>query len=322
MACAPVLLIGFNRPDFMAEQIEAIRPAAPARLYVAVDGPRADRPDEAELCRGVRECVKLIDWTCEVRTLFREKNLGCKHGVSGAITWFFENEPEGIVLEDDCRPTVDFLEFATEMLSRYRDDVRIGAVNGFNLFNLQTDEKASYHFSSHMDVWGWASWRRVWKDYSVDMSSLGQDPSRAVESSRMTSYMKKVYKGYVKDLEHGLSTWDIQMSILFMAKGLLSVVPKIRLIANAGVADDRATHTGGYVYWGKDWSHAGRLPFPIVHPSVVSCDYRADVLREKIEGAILPRALTFIGSKIPILRIGLTLIGGVIESLMPILFRI
>ena len=99
--CAPILLIGFNRPDFMAAQIAAVREARPLKLYVAVDGPR---PDEAEKCRAVRECVKLVDWPCEVKTLFREKNLGCKYGVSGAISWFFDNEEEGIVLEDDCRP--------------------------------------------------------------------------------------------------------------------------------------------------------------------------------------------------------------------------
>ena len=112
--CAPVLLIGFNRPDYMAEQIAAVRPARPSRLYISVDGPRSDRPEEGELCRKVRECAELVDWTCEVKTLFREKNLGCKYGVSGAITWFFENESEGIVLEDDCRPAVDFFRFATE----------------------------------------------------------------------------------------------------------------------------------------------------------------------------------------------------------------
>ena len=141
MSCVPILLIGFNRPDFMAAQIAAVRAARPARLYVAVDGPRPDRSGEAENCRAVRECVKLVDWPCEVKTLFREKNLGCKMGVSGAITWFFDQEEEGIVLEDDCRPSEDFLRFASEMLVRYREDGRVGLVAGFNAFDLQSDRQ-------------------------------------------------------------------------------------------------------------------------------------------------------------------------------------
>ena len=165
--CAPILLMGFNRPDYMSAQIAAIRSAHPQRVYVAVDGPRERIVDEAEKCHAVQHCVELVDWPCEVKTLFREKNLGCKYAVSGAITWFFENEEMGIVLEDDCRPTLDFLRFATEMLERYKEDARIGAVCGFNHFNLQSERGPSYHFSRHMDVWGWASWRRVWNDYDV-----------------------------------------------------------------------------------------------------------------------------------------------------------
>ena len=114
--CAPVLLIGFNRPDFMAAQIAAVRAARPARLYVAVDGPRSDRPDEAEKCRAVRECVKLVDWPCEVKTRFLEKNIGCKYGPATAIDWLFENEEMGIILEDDCYPAPGFFRFVTEML--------------------------------------------------------------------------------------------------------------------------------------------------------------------------------------------------------------
>ena len=255
--CSPILLIGFNRPDYMAAQVAAIRPACPDKLYLAVDGPRADRPGEAELCRQVRECAALVDWPCEVKTFFRERNLGCKYGVSGAITWFFENEEEGIVLEDDCRPTVDFLRFATAMLERYRGDERIGAVCGFNFFNLQSDKNASCHFSRHMDVWGWASWRRVWKDYDVEMAQDGDEVSSLVANAESTAYYRNFYMAIANAVRNGLSTWDVQFSLLFLKKGYLSIVPKVRLVANVGLADSRATHTGGYVYWAHEWAQTG-----------------------------------------------------------------
>ena len=318
--CAPVLLIGFNRPDYMAEQIAAVRPARPSRLYISVDGPRSDRPEEGELCRKVRECAELVDWTCEVKTLFREKNLGCKYGVSGAITWFFENESEGIVLEDDCRPAVDFFRFATEMLDRYRDDKRIGAVCGFNFFNLQSDMSVSYHFSSHMDVWGWASWRRVWNQYDVEVIEHEEEFVEAIDNSMATPYTRNVYRKFLIDVKNGLSTWDVQFSLLFVSKHLLSVVPRQRLVSNAGIADKRATHTCGYVYWNDEWSRIGRIDFPLVHPVDVVCDQNADYVRERIEGAFLPRALTFVGSKIPCARRILSCVGKVLEKMVPVLF--
>lgn len=320
--CAPILLVGFNRPDYMAAQIDALRQARPSKIYIAVDGPRAEEPAEVELCRKVQNCVKLIDWPCEVKTLFREKNLGCKLGVSGAITWFFQNESEGIILEDDCRPSFDFLRFATEMLERYRNDSRIGAVCGFNFFNLQTDKGASYHFSRHMDVWGWASWRRVWKDYDVEAANDANAVSALINNTAATTYYKKFYQSIARDVANGLSTWDMQMTLLFLKKGYLSVVPKTRLVANVGLADSRATHTGGYVYWARRWAVAGALDFPLIKPTAICCDEKSDFRRERMEGAILPRGLTWLGAKFPFLCGSLSAVGKIAEKAAPFLFRL
>lgn len=321
MNVAPILLLGFNRVDSMIAQIDAIRFAKPTRLYVAVDGPRDYKADEREKCRAVQECIKLVDWPCEIKTLFREKNLGCKYGVSEAITWFFENEEAGIILEDDCRPTLDFLRFASEMLVRYKDDTRIGAICGFNHFNLQSDKTSSYHFSRHMDIWGWASWRRVWQCYDVEMLFCGKNADVIINASEMTSYYKKVFSGFVRAVENGLSSWAIPFSILSLSKGWLNIVPAKRLVANAGLADNRATHTGGYIYWGKDWNTSGSIKFPLVHPKEIVCDDAADYLRERMEGAIFPRGLTWIGAKIPCLCGLMTLIGRIAERIAPFLFR-
>lgn len=320
--CASVLLVGFNRPDFMASQIAAIRSAAPKKLYIAVDGPRPGRDGEVELCCRVQECVSLVDWSCDIKTLFRDKNLGCKLSISSAITWFFEHEEEGIILEDDCAPTLDFFRFATAMLKKYRNDERVGAINGFNFFNLQSDTRVSYHFSRHMDVWGWASWRRVWEKYDVENYLHSTRFEKAISSSKMTRYYKKVFFEYIKRLENGLSTWDVQLSLLFLAEGYLSVVPKERLISNTGLSDNRATHTSNYVYWADKWIKTGKADNPIVDAVEITPDEKADYIREKMEGAFLPRVFTYIGSKMPCLIKAITLIGKILEKCCPILFRL
>ena len=318
--CAPVLLIGFNRPDFMSSLIAAVRPARPSRLYMAVDGPRDDRPSEFGLCRQVRDCIKLVDWPCEVKTLFREKNLGCKYSVSGAITWFFENEESGIILEDDIKVTVNFLRFASEMLERYKHDTRIGAINGFNFFNLQSDKSVSYHFSEHMDVWGWASWRRVWNQYDVEVAGHEEEYMEAIGNSAATPYIRNIYTKFLVDVSNGLSTWDVQLSLLFLSRHMLSIVPRERLVTNAGIADKRATHTGGYVYWDDEWKKIGTLDFPLVHPTEVSCDKRADYIRDRMEGAILPRSFTWLGAKCSPISRALAYTGRVVETVAPFLF--
>ncbi|MFP4332877.1 MAG: hypothetical protein ACLFQJ_06210, partial [Campylobacterales bacterium] len=128
-----VLFLVFNRLDTTKQVFEAIRQAKPPRLYVAADGAREAKEGEDQKVKAIREYIlQHIDWDCEVKTLFREKNLGCKIAVSSAITWFFENEEMGIILEDDCLPSQSFFWFCEELLERYKDDMRIMMVSGYN----------------------------------------------------------------------------------------------------------------------------------------------------------------------------------------------
>lgn len=322
--CAPILLIGFNRPDFMRAQIDAVRAAKPPRLYLAVDGPRQNRPGEDEKCRAVQDCVRLVDWPCEVKTLCQEKNLGCKYAPAKAIDWFFKNEEHGIVLEDDCRPTAGFLRFATEMLDRYKDDDKVGVVTGYNMFGLQHDQSVSYHFSSDAKLsGGWATWRRVWKDYDIEMKPYLGTLDETLRTLRATPYFKRVFRLAVERVvNYGLDAWDVQFSLMIFATHRLGVVPRTQIVRNVGFDVAAATHTVGYNYYSKNWIRSGTLAFPLVHPQAVVCDEWADRRREQMEGAIFPRGLTWLGCKVPHLAPFLSAVGGFAEKLAPILFRL
>ena len=94
---SPVLFLIFNRPDTTIRVFNEIRAAKPSRLYIAADGPRADREGEILRCNEALSVISQIDWDCKVEQLIRTSNLGCKNAVSSAIDWFFENEEEGII---------------------------------------------------------------------------------------------------------------------------------------------------------------------------------------------------------------------------------
>ena len=143
-----VLFLVFNRIDTTKQVFEAIQQAKPPKLYIAADGARESNEGEAEKVKAVREYImQNTDWECEVKTLFREQNYGCKMAVSGAIDWFFDNEEMGIILEDDCLPSQSFFWFCEELLERYKDDMRVGQICGFNsLDNYST--KFDYIFQN------------------------------------------------------------------------------------------------------------------------------------------------------------------------------
>ena len=143
----PILFLIFNRPDTTKQVFERIRELKPKYLYIAADGARENRKNEKEKTELAREIATNIDWKCEHKILFSEKNLGCKIAVSSAIDWFFENVEQGIILEDDCVPNKSFFQFCEELLKKYKHNEEIMQINGTNILGKSKME-ASY-VSSH-----------------------------------------------------------------------------------------------------------------------------------------------------------------------------
>src|SRR5688572_9392277 len=164
MSCATaVALFVFNRPRQAAEVFEAIRRARPPRLFLIADGPR--HAEDVPGCEASRALAGQVDWPCEVRTNFSEKNLGCGRRVASGLDWVFQAAPEAIILEDDCVPAESFFPYCDELLARYRDDPRVMHIAGSSFLPPGSRCKHSYYFSKYALVWGWASWRRAWQHY-------------------------------------------------------------------------------------------------------------------------------------------------------------
>jgi len=244
-----ILFLVFNRLATTQQVFEAIREVKPPRLYIAADGARESIPGEAEKVMVVRDFIlKNINWKCEIKTLFRDENLGCKYAVSGAIDWFFEQEEMGVILEDDCLPSQSFFWFCEEMLVRYKDDMRIGQVSGFNPVVEVDANGDSYLFSKFGPIWGWASWRRAWKSYDVEMSSWPTVKDSNIINDIVDSKLEKEWRTSIfsKVYNNEIDTWDYQWAYAKLINSFLTISPAKNLIKNIGFGED-ATHTTGDV---------------------------------------------------------------------------
>lgn len=276
----PVLLIVFNRLDTVKRVFEPIRAAKPKRLYVAADGPRKDRAGEAERCAVVREWIlSQIDWDCDVRTRFLDENIGCGLGPSTAISWMFETEERGIILEDDCVPHPDFFVFAEMMLEKYADHVDIMAVNSSNFQPISRGD-GSYYFSMQNGPFcAWATWKDAWKAFDY---SMGRYP-RSLMARNMTWYYhvtkreKKwwlgIYDNLLADRYEG-SSWDYQFIFAIWANKGKSIVPNSNLSTNIGFGPE-ATHTTNPDAVTANCPMQGILP--IVEPSSERISREADL---------------------------------------------
>ena len=234
---SPVLFLVFNRPETTLKVFESIRLAKPPKLYIAADGPREGRMAEFAICNEVREITtKNIDWVCEVHTLFRDKNLGCKRGVYEGIDWFFENEEEGIILEDDVVPHPDFYVFCDFVLNKYRFDERVMMATGTNYLS-NSENQQPYFFSEHYTIWGWATWKRSWSLYDPEMSLWTQKKTQAdVCYKFQNGYIWKHFKNTFDSLKLDyIDTWDIQWVFTCLFNSGLCVTPRVNLVTNIGV---------------------------------------------------------------------------------------
>lgn len=272
----PILFLIFNRPDTTQKVFEEIRKAKPEKLFVSADGPREGKPGENEKCLAVRDILKQVDWDCELTTNFRDKNLGCKKAVSLGIDWFFENVEEGIILEDDTLPHPTFFRFCEELLEKYRDDERIMMISGDNFQFGRKRTNYSYYFSKYAHIWGWASWRRTWKYYDVNMKLWpeirdGKWLFDMLGDKNAVFYWKNIFE---KVYTNKIDTWDYQWNFACWVQNGLAILPNNNLISNIGFGAD-ATRTKEKNDKRVNMKTCG-MDFPLKHPSFMVRNVVAD----------------------------------------------
>jgi len=270
----PIALFVFNRPHLTTQVYERVRAARPSRLLVVADAPRANRPDDVQLCDATRKIVTSPDWPCELLTNFAEENLGARRRISSGLDWVFDLCPEAIILEDDCVPCPSFFSFCSNMLSCYREDTRIMHITGNNFQGGRRRGNGSYFFSRYAHTWGWASWRRAWRYFDVNMkawpiarqerwlASVMDDP---VEIKYWTGILEQAYRGLIE-------VWDYQWMFTCWSQSGLSIQPNENLVTNIGVGPDALHFKQGHSTIGIPTRELGKC----VHPSVMMADREAD----------------------------------------------
>ena len=268
-----VLFVSYNRLNYAKQVFEQIKKAKPPRLYLASDGPRMTVEGDKEKVEEVRNWLLAnIDWECDVKTRFLDVNSGgCAYGVSSAITWFFQNEEEGIILEEDCLPSQSFFGYCEELLDKYRDEKRVWHITGYGYYN---DEKAkeTYYFSKIQHCWGWASWADRWKYYSLELKGYQPDDVKYLSDRKE---VQKVLKGIFNGLyeaEHK-DTWDWQWTFIIGAHKGYCINPYKNLVSNIG------SNSGDHYNGEEDTTNSLNTKTyeieNIIHPSKLKYNWKA-----------------------------------------------
>ena len=278
----PILIVAFNRTKPLERLFEVLSEIKPKKLYVSLDGPRLDNAEDVRKIKCVHNLIESkIDWDCDLKKRYSKENLGCGPGPVAGINWFFENESEGIILEDDCIPSRSFFKYCEELLVKYRNEPKVMTISGSRFPVDSSIGEDSYDFSIFPHIWGWATWKNSWDKFSFEMKSFQSSETylrlQSLPSSHRASYE---WNKRFESVHYGKnrSIWDYQWLYASWVNCGLCIHPKVNMVENIGFDDD-STHT-----FDKDTSHALKaeeMNFPLVHPDNVSENQLVDIEIQK-----------------------------------------
>ncbi len=271
----PILITAWRRVEKLERLLLAIKKNKPKKIYFSCDGPRKNIYSDSILIKDVKATFdKLINWDCDVYKLYNDENLGCRGAMIKAINWFFEEETEGIILEDDCIPSKDFIPYSSKLLEKYRDNLKIWNISGTNFQRGIIRGDGSYYLSRYFHCWGWATWRNRWRKFDSYVKSWSQAKENNLLESIFNDPVEIKYwhnifeKFYCEKLP---DTWDIEWAYTCLANQGYTIIPNQNLVKNIGF-DKEATHTKFSI----DRQSNTNLILPIIHPSFLTQNNIAD----------------------------------------------
>lgn len=272
----PILMLVFNRPELTQRVLNKVLEIHPLKIYVVADGPRENKAGEKTKSEETRALFEHLPKSIEVIKLFRTENLGCKKSVSGGISWFFENEEKGIILEDDCLPDLSFFPYSKELLSQYENESQVMHISGNNFQDGIKRGDASYYFSIWPHIWGWATWRRAWQGYSSTMENISDTEMNEVFKRNFESWkVQEVFRDKYDLLKIGkIDTWDYQWMFYIWKSNGVAILPNVNLVSNIGFGED-ALHCKDTENEFSNLSTESILP--ILHPSKIEVNQDADI---------------------------------------------
>lgn len=230
----PVLLVLYNRVEETHNLFQMIRKIKPEKLYVAADGANKNIPIDYQMCLKTRAVI-MPEWKCEIKFLFHDEHLGKSKNIHQAVSWMFEEEEEGIILFDDTLPNLDFFHYCEQLLEKYRDTPEIMHIGANYLERKKKYLKNSYHYTAYSFIWGFATWKRAWQGFELEIKSDPEKVFKVIDQYVKNPFEKmfchRIYHALKK---HNLDYWEYQYNYHIWTHYGLCISPNVNLVTNVG----------------------------------------------------------------------------------------
>ena len=237
----PVVIISFNRPDLLAQVIQAVLAYCPSKLYIFNDGPRSK--DDSEVIAINYDLVSKVNASFTIEKFFSTENLGAKLHIQKALDYFFSIEEFGIILEDDCVPSLDFFDFVTLTRQQQIESMHtLQPISGVRFNSARTVLSSKSSRLPH--IWGWACTREYWSFFPRNQSQTDEIFKYFMSLKHFFFPGEKnfFYRNYATFSSFENGYLDYTLWVINKIHNLSFILPPYSLVANLGF-DSRATNT-------------------------------------------------------------------------------
>lgn len=243
MKIAPIIIFSYDRPDHLTKTLDALAKndlADASELFIFCDGAKESATTEQKnrILRN-REVAHAASGFRNVVVIEREKNIGLKANIVGAVTEIVNKYGRVITLEDDIVTSAGYLQFMNEALELYKDDEQVMHISGY-MWPHRWHLPETFFYEVPYPGGGWATWKRAWKYYNDNAAELYHYWENRWDEFNVvgTHLQKQLYDNFTGTL----NTWFIKWHAVMLQRGGLTLYPGKSLTNNIGF-DDTATNS-------------------------------------------------------------------------------
>ena len=237
-----IAVFAYNRSGHLQQVLDGLQKNKNVdKLYLFQDGLKCEA--HRKEWEKVKEVIKNIAW-CEVQCSFAEENKGLAYSIVEGINHVLAENDAVIVLEDDCVPAPDFIDFMEQCFKKYQNNKRIYSVSGYSYpFHIRESSESDVYFCGRISSWGWGTWKDRWENYEQDYGML-QRMKKDKEKSLCLALWGRDLEEMLADRVRGNNdSWAVFWALKVIEEGGLCVNPCDSLIQNIGL-DGSGVHCG------------------------------------------------------------------------------
>jgi hypothetical protein len=235
---APIALFVYNRLEHVKRVIEAIKKnqiAQSSILYIFSDF--SNEEVEQKKIKKIRKFIKNLTCFKKIIIIERKYNLGTSKNIVLGLNQIFKKHNRCIVIEDDILISNNFLFQMNYFLKKYNKIKNVASIEGY-MYPVKFNKNVpNYFFLKGTGCWGWATWKRSWKNYEDSVQKLLKKFSNKKELIRDFNFYDSYpyYKMLKKQKSSKKKSWAIKWYASNYIKNNYTIYFKSSLVKNIGL---------------------------------------------------------------------------------------